>query len=273
MRVHIVGLGLMGASLAAALVRAGQEVDGSDREAGIRDQLQGRGWLNAELAPEEAELVVLAIPPAALVAELPVWLARTSGNTALTDLASVKGPVLAACAGSAGAERFYPGHPLCGREGKGYVAADPELYRGQAWVLTPEEQAAPFARERVEAMLATLEARPVLMTAAEHDRLLARVSHLPQLLASALALVAGRSASVGDLEKGLFGGGFRDMTRLAASPAELWAEICRLNGGEIAAALAEFRAGLDELEGALGSDEIAPLLTEAAGSKSRWPSS
>jgi prephenate dehydrogenase len=257
MRVHIVGLGLMGGSLAGALARAGCAVGGSDPDAACLEEARRRGWIAGEDAapgPGDAELLVLAMPPRPVIAALPECLADAAPEAVVTDIASVKAPILASARRSPRRARFVGGHPLCGSAGSGIAAADPDLFRGRPWILVPGPDSATEALERLRAMVERIGAVPATMSAEAHDRLLARVSHLPQILAKALARAAERGGVAAELKRGLFGGGWRDMTRLAASPAALWTEILAENRAATRDALAELRAVLDEAEAALADD-------------------
>jgi prephenate dehydrogenase len=129
---------------------------------------------------------------------------------------------------------FVGGHPIAGREGKGFVASSAALFRGHAWVLSPSADAA--ALRVVRRMVRATGARPCLLDAATHDRTLAFLSHVPQLVSWALLEAAlGDPAARRGL--GLAGPGFRDMTRLARSPRPLWREILGQNRGEVVRAL------------------------------------
>ena len=262
MRVHVVGLGMMGASLAGALSARGVAVGGSDHDDEPVSRLLERGWLSSGVTIESADLLVLAMPPTVIIDRLPHYIAST--GAVVTDIASVKGAVLRAC--TSHRDRFVGGHPLCGNEGRGFRCADPTLFTDRTWFLVECEQSAPSSLALVREMLDLLGCRQVEISAEAHDRLLARVSHLPQLLSSALAITGERWG----LERGHFGSGFEGMTRLSGSPARLWTEICRLNRGEILTALGEMQRELAELADNLKADTVEPWLLEAALARSRW---
>jgi prephenate dehydrogenase len=278
MRVHIVGLGLMGGSLAGALSRAGCSVGGSDPDADSRQEALRRGWIHEEPAApsaETAEILVLAMHPGQVLAALPGMLARCGPDCVVTDLASAKVSILAAARGLRQAARFAGGHPLCGNAGSGIAVADPDLFRRRPWILVPGPETSEGTLQRLRQLLERVQARPVEMNAAAHDRLMARVSHLPQVLAKALALQGARAGVEAELRQGLFGGGFRDMTRLAASPAALWAEILAANRQEVLAALAEFKSALIEVEKDLKEEgsraALLAWLEEGSLAKAAWP--
>jgi prephenate dehydrogenase len=194
----------------------------------VTDPVGGR----EELLADPGDLLVLAAPPSAVAAEL-----RGLHTDALvTDVAGVKGPVTAAGRHLA---RFVPGHPMAGREVGGPGAASAALFRGAAWVLVTD--AAPAADVAgVAAVVETLGARPVFMTAADHDAAVAVVSHLPQVVASALVREAASATAALDLAAG----GFRDLTRVAASDPGVWVDLLVANAGPVAAVLREFAGRL-----------------------------
>jgi prephenate dehydrogenase len=236
--VAVIGLGLVGGSLARALTRAGYRVIGVDRAAVARRALRmgavARAAATVERAVSAAGVVVLAATPSANL-RLLRRVARAAPGVLVTDVGSVKGPIVRAAA-VLRLRRFIGGHPMAGSERSGLAASDPRLFRGRRWVLTPSR-----ASRRDLALLRRLVrdvgARPVSMTAEEHDRAVAFLSHVPQLVAWALRDAARRDR-VARRRLGIAGPGFRDMTRLSRSPSRLWREILDENRREIRAALA-----------------------------------
>lgn len=130
---------------------------------------------------------------------------------------------------------FVGGHPIGGAEKGGFGFARPDLFAGRPWVFTPEPSSPPEALERLMSFARGLGARPVTMDPARHDRVMAYVSHLPQLTASALMEVVGRVAGADGLR--VAGRGLVDTTRLASSPARMWRDICAANADELGDAL------------------------------------
>ena len=263
--VGIVGLGLMGASLALALRRAWPETAllGCDR-----DPLTVRRALERNVvdvagpdldAVGAADLVVLAVPVLAMRDLLP----RFSGSRALlTDLSSTKAEVMrwAAAAGV----RLVGGHPMCGRERSGIEAADADLYRDATWVLTRDEP-------RVEALARAAGAHPVVIDAERHDELVAGVSHAAFVVSAAYMLSVAGSPAWPDAAR-LAASGFRDMTRLAAGDAEMEAGIARTNAQHLAAALDAFEAALARIRRHLDRDDarLGELFEEARAARLRW---
>jgi prephenate dehydrogenase len=188
----------------------------------------------------DVDLVVLAAPPSVNVRLLRV-LAGAPSHPVITDVGSVKGPIVAE-ARRLGLRRFVGGHPIAGNEGRGLESSAPDLFRGRAWALVPGRSDA-AALSRVRALVRAVGARPVLVDARAHDRALAFLSHLPQLAAWALE-GAARGDRVARAHLDLAGPGFRDMTRLARSPRGLWADILRENAAEVDRARRALRRAL-----------------------------
>jgi prephenate dehydrogenase len=237
MRVAIVGLGLIGGSLARALVGKGHEVVGVDGIA-ARRRARAAGAISEGVARIEAaaigvDVVVLAAPPRVNVALLRRIAPSCRAGLVVTDVGSVKAPVEKE-ARRLGLSRFVGGHPIAGSEGSGFDASSATLFRGRAWVLTPTADAS--ALRLVRRMVRAAGARPYLLDAGEHDRTLAFLSHVPQIVSWAL-FEAAAADPVAHRGLGLAGPGFRDMTRLAKSPRPLWRDILGQNRAEVVRAL------------------------------------
>jgi prephenate dehydrogenase len=237
MRVAIVGLGLIGGSLARALVARGHEVRGVDgAPARRRARAAGaisRGAASVEAAATGADVLVLAAPPRVNLALLRRAAPLCRAGLVVTDVGSVKAPI-ERLARRLGLRRFVGGHPIAGSEGSGFGASSEALFRGHTWVLTPSADAS--ALRLVRRLVRAAGARPRLLEAAEHDRTLAFLSHVPQIVSWAL-LQAAANDPVARRSLGLAGPGFRDMTRLSRSPRPLWRDILGQNKTEVARAL------------------------------------
>jgi prephenate dehydrogenase len=177
--------------------------------------------------------VVLAAPPRVNLALLRRLAPQCRSGLVVTDVSSVKSPIEKE-ARRLGLARFVGGHPIAGSEGSGFSASSGALFRGHAWVLTPSADA--DALRLVHRLVRAVGARPFVLDAAEHDRTLAFLSHVPQIVAWAL-YEAAAGDPVARRGLGLAGPGFRDMTRLARSPRPLWREILGQNRTEVARAL------------------------------------
>jgi prephenate dehydrogenase len=235
----ISGTGLIGASIGLGLRRQGWRVTGWDPDAEVLERAMLAGAIDVAAASHteasggDCDLVVLAGPPGGVLASL----ADLDTGALVTDVAGVKSPVVAAAGHLA---RFVGGHPMAGREMSGPDAASAALFRGAAWVLATDGAAAGDV-EQMERVVRSLGARPVLMTAAEHDAAVAVVSHLPQVLAAALIREAGASHTALDLAAG----SFRDLTRVAASDPTAWRELLAANREYAAGAIRRYGARLE----------------------------
>lgn len=273
--VGVWGAGLIGTSVALAVRAAGGQVRLYDRDhrasrqalavAGVPpwDPRDSPGWC--------PDVVLSCVPPAAT----PGVLAEASQlyvKSTISDVASVKSwPLVEAESLGADMSRVVGGHPMAGRERSGSMAARQDLFQGRAWAVVPSAHTAVAHLERVRRLVVAVGAYPVVLAPAEHDAAIARLSHLPQLLASALALVGGQLPAE---HAELAGPGFADMTRLAASPAGLWQEILTLNAAAVGAAvdaLEQVLVGLRAAGGDLDSHRLADLLVRGAGAKAALP--
>ncbi len=236
--VAIIGLGLMGGSLARALRRKKLRVLGVDRAPVVR-KARAAGAIHAAATDPRASLaaplVVLAAPPQANLALLRRLGPIAPPRAVLTDLGSVKSPI-AHLARRLGLKRFVGGHPMTGSERAGFGASTPDLFRGHPWILTPNG-CDPQALASVRRLVRVTGARPFSMPPGEHDRVIAFLSHMPQLLSWAIDGAARRDP-VALRHLHLAGPGFRDMTRLARSSRTLWREILAQNEREIGRAMA-----------------------------------
>jgi prephenate dehydrogenase len=235
-RVHVIGTGLIGASLGIALSRRGTTVtleDQSPTAAALAGDL-GAGRLPAvgeELAPE---LVVVATPPDVAADVVDRAVARWP-EAVVTDVASVKGAVREGLVTRGTRLAHYVGsHPMAGRERSGAVAARGDLFEGRAWVISPGPETDPRAVDLVRGVAATVGAAVMVLSAEEHDAAVAAVSHVPQVAAS---LVAARLEELPDSAVALAGQGVRDVTRIAASDPQLWTQILAGNAAAVAAVL------------------------------------
>ncbi|HKX75409.1 MAG TPA: prephenate dehydrogenase/arogenate dehydrogenase family protein [Acidimicrobiia bacterium] len=243
MRAAILGTGLMGSSIGIALRGMGWEVFGWDPATAALDGSRLVGALDRATGSEEealagADLVILAGPPSAVEKTL----RRLHTEAVVTDVAGVKSPMVEAGAHLA---RYVGGHPMAGRETSGPASASGSLFRGASWILTTDGRAEEPI-EFLERLIVEMGAIPMRMAAAEHDAAVAAVSHLPQVVASALVNRVARQPAALDLAAG----GFRDLTRIALSDPTWWADV-----------LVENRATL------------VPLLRNLAGDLAGWADS
>lgn len=250
--VALVGTGLIGGSIGLGLRRQGVAVRGFDDDPVRADAARAAGAVDAiadsmGALVDGADLVVVAIP-VGRTAEAVVS-ALDAGAPVVTDVGSVKAPVLAEVetARPELAARFVGGHPMAGSEQGGLDGADADLFAGTTWVLTPTGHTDASAFSAVRALVSDLGAEVIATSPDHHDRLVAVVSHVPQLAATTLMDVA---AGVGEEHATLLrlaAGGFRDMTRIAASDAGIWPDICVANRDAIVTALDDYVAALERV--------------------------
>jgi len=273
-RVLVVGTGLLGTSVALALRSAGAEVWLTDRDLRAVRLAVDRGAGTQGPPPQPVDLCVLAVPPGA-VAEV-LYAAQGAGYAAAyTDVASVKAvPLREAAERGCDLSAFVGGHPMAGAERSGPEAARADLFTGRPWVLTPTPATSPAALGAARALALACGAEPVALSADEHDRAVAVVSHVPHLLA---ALAAARLADAPAALVALAGQGVRDVTRVAASDPDLWAGILAANAGLVADVLDAVAADLAGVAAALRPpvDPVAvrDLLVRGRTGRARIPES
>jgi prephenate dehydrogenase len=283
--VAVIGMGLIGGSLLRALAAAGHWVIGYDLDPSTRAMAR----TGAAQAPRESrwqvapsisdavasvDLVVLATPLTAVSGVLDE--VAGAGYTGLvTDVVSVKQPVRDLVArrlrgGGLRLAGYVGGHPMAGRETAGFAAGDPTLFHGCAWVLCLEDETSLDDWLTVARLYTGVGARVVPTTAEDHDRVVAAISHVPHLIAAALAV-----AVTDPLAATLAAGSFRDGTRVAASAPELTAAMAGGNAGPVLDALDAVMDRLDEVRDALEADEPIPLIRSwvapAHTARSSWP--
>jgi prephenate dehydrogenase len=260
--VEVVGAGLIGTSIALVCSRLGIDVVLRDTSEENVRTAHGLGAGRAARPDDRPQLVVVAVPPAAVADGIVDALARTAA--VVTDVGSVKAAPLEEVAARVGADdlaRYVGSHPMAGSERSGPLAASAALFDGRPWAVTPHPLARPDAVGLVEALVLECGAAPIVMEPTEHDQAVARISHLPHLAA---VLVAGRLATAPAEHLALSGQGVRDVTRVAASDPELWQQILEANSEAVLDLLAEVRADLDALMTAVASDagpDLVEILT------------
>ena len=208
--------------------------------------------------------MVLCAPVAVNVATLAALAPRLASGAVVTDVGSTKRDIVAA-AEAHGLDAFVGGHPLAGAATSGTASAREHLFRGRPWILTPSAASAPAAVERLRGFALALGAMPTVLDAVAHDRLMAYVSHLPQVVASTLLETVG--VTVGESGLALSGPGLADTTRLAASPGGLWAGILAANADHVGEAMASLEAALARLRAGLGD---AASVDATFASAARW---
>ncbi|MBO9578644.1 MAG: prephenate dehydrogenase [Microbacteriaceae bacterium] len=251
--VRVVGAGLLGASIGQALTALGVDVALADHSRSAVSLAADYGAGRAERPDDRPALVVVAVPPD-VTAEIVATELASHPAAIVTDVASVKSGILAELS-AAGADlsRYVGSHPMAGRERGGTVSARADLFIGRPWVIAAPA-AAGIAWRAVEALALDLGATPVRMDATAHDRAVALVSHVPQLVSS---LLAARLTEAPDEAVALAGQGLRDTTRIAASDPALWVQILGANAPAVVEVLSGYRTDLDAAIAAL-QDPSAP---------------
>jgi prephenate dehydrogenase len=269
-RIAIVGLGLIGGSIAFAARKAWPSVHvvGIDRQPVLEEAIARRAIHDAAgdvAAVAGADLIVLAAPVRENVALLPQVVPHAAASTVITDVGSTKRRIVAAAQALGGEVTFVGGHPLGGGARGGFDFATAALFSRRPWIFTPDTTTPANATSRLFAFARGLGSVPSTMSAVDHDRLLAFLSHLPQLAVSALMEVVGSAA--GDKGLTLAGQGLIDSTRLASSPASVWRDVCATNADVLGAALDDLILRLTTLRGDL---ERGEALDQTFGAAARW---
>lgn len=251
-RAFIHGTGLLGASVGLGLRSQGWEVSGWDPDPEALAEASRRGAIGSELDEPEtgADLVILAAPPDAIARSLE----KMDTGSLVTDIAGVKTSIVSA---ASHLPHFVGGHPMAGGETSGASMATGTMFHGATWVLT-SDGADPADIARMEEITLSLGANPVVMSAEEHDAAVARVSHLPHVIAAALM----RVADADEATLSLAGTGFRDLTRIAAGDSTWWAEVLTANAAHVDASLEELQKILDGWRRIIGDDSAGELDAE-----------
>lgn len=278
-RIAVIGLGLMGGSLALALKRAwpGLEVIGYARrpELAARALELGavdRGELKLASAVEGAEVVIIAVPVLTVQEVLRELASLLSPGCIVTDTASTKARVMS------WAEEYLPatasfigGHPMTGKELAGIEAAEAGLFQGCTYCLCPASSATPEAVQQMTELVEVVGARPILIEPDQHDRLVAGISHLPALISVALVAATSQSPSWPDMAR-LASTGYRDLTRLASSSPRMNRDILLTNQAAIFHWLGEFIRELNELRRLIAEsgEGLEEALARAQAARQAW---
>jgi prephenate dehydrogenase len=265
-KVRIVGSGLIGTSIGLGLVQRGITVDMIDSD--LSAQLLANDLVGGERI-ENPDLVVLAMPTSHLAAVIKSEIALNPHSTFI-DVGSVKSEVQLHVESISGlSRRFLPTHPMAGREIGGAGSARADLFQGRSWILTPSSDLDPASKELVLEMITHLGATAIELSAIDHDRAVARISHLPQIASS---LVAKQLAGTPAEWMELAGQGLRDTTRIAGSDEGLWKEIIFSNRSELRQLLISLQNDVQGMIEALENpEEIATLIAQGRAGKSLIP--
>lgn len=276
-RVVVVGLGLMGGSLAGALRGRCRTVVGlAQREEAIeqarRLEMIDEGTTDAEEALRDANLVVLATPVRTIVSQLRTLAQHLPNGCLVMDLGSTKAEILEAMADLPTGVEPLGAHPMCGKETSGAAEAEPGLYRGCTFILCPlsrtSDAALALGQELVEAVGAT----PLVLDGKRQDRLAATLSHLPYILACALVQTADATTSDDPAAWEIVAGGFRDTSRVAGSDVQMMLDILTTNRAAVLRSATAFRERFDQLVDLIetgAEDELVEILTRSREERRR----
>lgn len=254
-RIHVIGAGLIGTSFALACKGAGytvtiEDVDTSNQA--LAKDLLFDNHDSKRVDKRTVNFVIVAVPPSA-TSKVVAGALKLYPQSIVTDVSSVKTKVINEVKElSDDFSRYVPGHPIAGRQHEGPAAAQADLFSSRPWILTPLENTSQSGLQDLSILLGNLGASVRTMTPDHHDHLFARISHVPQLISTALG---GSLVEIGD-EVSLSGQGLRDTTRLAESKASLWTEIVSLNSKEILEALKHYREIIMGLENAITKGDM-----------------
>ena len=259
-RVAILGLGLIGGSLALAIRKArpdalimGWDLDRATVDAAVAAGALGAAAPDAGAAAAAADLVLVATPPSAISATFAAIAPHLAPGTIVSDVASTKGQVMQWAMQLPRHAHFVGGHPMAGRETSGFAAAEASLFSSAVYVLCPARGCPPAALDTLADLVRDLGARPLVMDPHAHDAAVAAISHVPFLLANALMQQAASDPAWPE-GRVLAASGFRDMVRLAGGDATMYADICATNALAIAPRLREMATRLEAMAAALEGD-------------------
>jgi prephenate dehydrogenase len=280
-RLAVIGVGLIGGSVALALKRAGAvgHVVGIGRGRANLERALALGVID-EIATDAAagvagaDMVVVAVPVGQFEAVLRAARPGLAGDVVITDGGSTKQDVVAAARPALGERwpRFVPAHPIAGAEHSGVEAARADLFDGRNVVLTPLAETDADATARADALWAQCGARVARMAPAEHDRVFAAVSHLPHVLAFALVSMIAKRPEAGQLF-GFAAGGFRDFTRIASSSPEMWRDIALANRAALLVEMDAYGKALDGVRALVAAGDgpaLEALFSGARDARDAW---
>lgn len=218
-----------------------------------------------------ADLIILCTTISNIIDQIPAVLELAERDSVVTDIGSTKGAIVRTAGGD---PRFAGGHPMCGSERAGVEASKATLYRGATWAVTPTESTSRRATGTVERLIEAVGAIGLTLDPDMHDAMVAVTSHLPHVIASGLMRQASTMrADISELPR-MSAGSFADMTRVSASPASIWRDVCVTNREAVLHALQGFRAELKVLEEAVEASDAAAIEAYFAAGESgkrAWP--
>ncbi|MEP6987971.1 MAG: prephenate dehydrogenase/arogenate dehydrogenase family protein [Chloroflexota bacterium] len=275
----VVGLGLMGGSLAVALRNHAETITGIDPSAESREYALKNGIVDAvtddlKTGVSEADTVILAAPVQMIRSMIEQRIGSyLRSNTLLIDIGGTKHDICEVMGRLPVGIHAIGGHPMTGKEVSGVQASDGNIFKGRPFVLCPTRRTTPATRLRALELVAAIEAVPFEMEADRHDHLVAAISHIPYLLSSALVATVAREGEADPVVWELAAGGFRDMSRLAGQDVQMMGDVVSTNTQAVATLLALFRMQLAMLEAMLISrddQKLAEFLKPAREARNNW---
>ena len=266
-KLCIIGVGLIGGSLARALKKAGAvgEVVGAGRDVAHLEKAKALGVIDhfetdISIAVKGCDMVVVAVPLGAMQSVFEKIAPVITNDMIITDVGSAKGSVVKAAQAAFKVipETLVPGHPIAGTEKSGVEASFPELYENRRIIITPLETSSATAISKVSSMWQACGADVIETTIEHHDEVLAATSHLPHMLAFSLVDTLAKM----DAKSEIFdfaAGGFRDFTRIASSDPDMWRDICLANGDALVVMIKKFSDDLQLLSKAIENNDSAYL--------------
>ena len=266
-KLCIIGVGLIGGSLARALKKAGAvgEVVGSGRDVAHLEKAKSLGVIDSfdtdiALAVKGCDMVVAAVPLGAMQSVFEKIAPVITDDMIVTDVGSAKESVIKAAKAAFKTlpKSFVPGHPIAGTEKSGVEASFPELYENRRVIITPLESSSSDAVSKVRRMWQACGAEVVETTIEHHDEVLAATSHLPHMLAFSLVDTLSKMDSKNEIFD-FAAGGFRDFTRIASSDPDMWRDVCLANGDALVGMIKKFSEDLQLLSKAIETNDSAYL--------------
>lgn len=253
-RAVVIGTGLIGGSIALGLRAQGWHVSGLDRDLAVLTAALDQGVIDA-IGDDPLASIIFICVPAAEVTRIAAHVLATHQEVIVTDVAGVKASIV----DSLDDPRFIGGHPMAGSEQLGLSGARSDLFVGATWVVTPGPNTSPDRYSHLVSVIRDLGALALSLTATDHDRLVALVSHLPHLVAASLMNEASDAAESDAALLQLAAGGFRDMTRVAAGDPGIWPDVCVENADAITRGLDDLLQRLTTLRTAIANQDVTSL--------------
>ncbi len=268
-KILIIGLGLIGGSLARALNKytVGCEIIAYDHDSERLKLAHKQGYVHrithqlGESVPE-ADLIVWALPVQAICSGLAQYSSCFGKDQIVTDVGSVKRAILQSATTLPSGTVFIGGHPMAGKEKSGLEKSNPNLFAGRPWVLVDPDDSNQESVSKLAQLITAIGAQPVQMSAAEHDKTVAVLSHLPQLVSSCLMNTVGELADDLSTHYLLAGRGLLDTTRIAGSNPEMWRDILLANDDQLLQLLDAFTARLQDIRNSLVAHDSEAIIRQ-----------